>query len=161
MIEPVSAGSVMTGLRMIWTGIQWLLRSRQAPWSAVPISATITPHILPWYCVRFSCLNERPFAIELLRARTIRPKKLKLRRAASDMQSVMVEKSEAIVLEYLGWTIPEKMARTIPFEQLLFVKLEGLHGAKVAVDFELTARFFDNRRTELPVWVRTNAIDVA
>ena len=161
MIEPVSAGSVMTSLRMIRTGVQWLLRSRQAPWSAVPISATITPHILPWYCVRFSCLNERPFAIELLRARTIRPKKLKLRRAASDMQSVMVEKSEAIVLEYLGWTIPEKMARTIPFQQLLFVKLEGLHGAKVAVDFELTARFFDNRRTELPVWVHTNAIDVA
>jgi len=160
MIEQASAGSVMTGLRMIRTGVQWLLRSRQAPWSAVPISATIKPHILPWYSVRFFCLNERPFAIELLRARTIRPKKLKLRRAASDKQAVMVEKSEAIVLEYLGWTIPEKMART-PFEQLLFVKLEGLHGAKVAVDFELTARFFDNRRTELPVWVRTNAIDVA
>ena len=160
MIEPVSAGSVMTGLRMIRTGVQWLLRSRQAPWSAVPISATIKPHILPWYSVRFFCLNERPFAIELLRARTIRPKKLKLRRAASDKQAVMVEKSEAIVLEYLGWTIPEKMART-PFEQLLFVKLEGLHGAKVAVDFELTARFFDNRRIELPVWVRTNAIDIA
>ena len=160
MIEQASAGSVMTGLRMIRTGVQWLLRSRQAPWSAVPISATIKPHILPWYSVRFFCLNERPFAIELLRARTIRPKKLKLRRAASDKQAVMVEKSEAIVLEYLGWTIPEKMART-PFEQLLFVKLEGLHGAKVAVDFELTARFFDNRRTELPVWVRTNAIDIA
>ena len=127
MIEPVSAGSVVTGLRMIRTGVQWLLRSRQAPWSAVPISATIRPHILPWYSVRFFCLNERPFAIELLRAWTIRPKKLKLRRAASDKQAVMVEKSEAIVLEYLGWTIPEKMART-PFEQLLFVKLEGLHG---------------------------------
>ena len=160
MIESVSADSVVTGLRMIRTGVQWLLRSRQAPWSAVPISATIRPHILPWYSVRFFCLNERPFAIELLRARTIRPKKLKLRRAASDKQAVMVEKSEAIVLEYLGWTIPEKMART-PFEQLLFIKLEGLHGAKVAVDFELTTRFFDNRRTELPVWVRTNAIDVA
>ena len=160
MIEPASAGSVMTGLRMIRTGVQWLLRSRHAPSSAVPISATIRPHILPWYSVRFFCLNERPFAIELLRVRTIRPKKLKLRRAASAKQAVMVEKSEAIVLEYLGWTIPEKMART-PFEQLLFVKLEGLHGAKVAVDFELTARFFDNRRTELPVWVRTNAIDIA
>src|SRR6516165_9069014 len=120
MIEQASAGSVMTGLRMIRTGVQWLLRSRQAPWSAVPISATIKPHILPWYSVRFFCLNERPFAIELLRARTIRPKKLKLRRAASDKQAVMVEKSEAIVLEYLGWTIPEKMTRT-PFEQLLFV----------------------------------------
>ena len=161
MIEPVSAGSVMTGLRMIWTGIQWLLRSRQAPWSAVPIAATIRPHIPPWYSVRFFCLNERPFAIELLDARTIRPGKLKLRRAASDMQAAMVEKSEAIVLGYLGWTIPEKMARTVPFERSLFVKLEGLHGAKVAVDFELTARFFDNRRTELRVWVRTNAIDVA
>jgi hypothetical protein len=160
MIEAVGAGSVMTGLRMIWTGVQWLLRSRQAPWSAVPISATIRPHILPWYSVRFFCLNEKPFAIELLSARTIRPKKLKLRRAASDMQLAMVEKSEAIVLEYLGWTIPEKMARTVPFEQCLFVKVEGLHGEKVAVDFELTARFFDNRRTELPVWVRTNAIAV-
>jgi hypothetical protein len=93
--------------------------------AAVPISATIRPHILPRYSVRFFCLNER-FAIELLRARTIRPKKLKLRRAASDMQAVMVEKSEAIILGYLGWTIPEKMARTVPFEQLLFVKLEGL-----------------------------------
>jgi hypothetical protein len=76
------------------------------------------------------------------------------------MQAVMVETSEGIVIENLGWTIPEKMARTVPFEKLLFVKLEGLHGAKVTVDFELTARFSDNRRTELPVWVRTNAIGV-
>ena len=160
MMEPVSAGGVITGLRMIWAGIQWMLRSRQAPWSTVPISATIRPHILPWYSVRFFCLNEKPFAIEIVRARTIRPKKLKLRRAASDTQQVMVEKSEGIVLEPLGWSIPEKMPRTVPFEQFLFVKVEGLHGTKVAVDFELTARFFDNRRTELPVWVRTNAIDV-
>ena len=160
MIEPVSAGSAMTGLRMIWAGVQWLLRSRQAPWSAVPISVTIKPHILPWYSVRFFCLNERPFGIEILKARTIRPKKLKLRRAASDIQSVMVEKSETMVLEHLSWSIPEKTAQTVPFERSLFVKLEGLHGPKVTVDFELTARFFDNRRTELPVWVRTNAIDV-
>jgi hypothetical protein len=72
----------------------------------------------------------------------------------------MVEKSEGIVLEPLGWSIPERMARTVPFEQFLFVKIEGPHGAKVTVDFELTARLFDNRRTELPVWVRTNAISV-
>jgi hypothetical protein len=160
MIEPVSAGGLMTGLRMIWAGILWLVQSRQAPWSAVPISATIRPHIIPWYSVRFFCLNERPFAIEILRARTIRPRKLKLRRAASDRQLAMVEKSETIVLDNLGWSIPEKMARTVPFEQSLFVKLEGLHGTKVTVDFELTARLLDNRRTELPVWVRTNAIDV-
>ncbi len=161
MIEPVSAGSVVTGFRMIWAGVQFLLRSRREPWSAVPISATIRPHILPWYSVRFFCLNERPFAIEIVRARTIRPKKLRLRRAASDMQLAMVEKSEAMVLEYLAWSIPEKMARTVPFEKSLFVKLEGLHGKKVTVDFELTAQLFDNRRTELPVWVRTNAIDIA
>src|SRR6266705_1699369 len=103
MIEPVSAGGVMTGLRMIWTGVLWLLRSRQAPWSAVPISATIAPHILPWYSVRFFCLNERPLAIEIQRARTIRPRKLVLRRAASDRQLAMVEKSEAVGLENLAW----------------------------------------------------------
>jgi hypothetical protein len=160
MMEPVSAGGVITGLRMIWAGIQWMLRSRQAPWSAVPISATIRPHIPPWFSVRFFAVNEKPFAIEIVSVRTIRPKKLKLRGAASDTQQGMVEKSEGIILEPVGWSIPERTARTVPFEQFLFVKIEGLHGAKVAVDFELTARLFDNRRTELPVWVRTNAISV-
>jgi hypothetical protein len=131
------------------------------PLTAHDVAYVIRPHILPWYAVRFFCLNERLFAIEIVRARTIRPRKLKLRRAASDSQLAMVEKSETMVIENLGWSIPEKMARPVPFERSLFVRLEGLHGAKVTVDFELTARLLDNRRTELPVWVRTNAIDVA
>jgi hypothetical protein len=75
------------------------------------------------------------------------------------MQMVMVPKSEATVLEGLSWSIPEKAARTVPFEKWLFVNLGGLHG-KAQVDFEVTARFLDNRRTELPVWMRTNEIDL-
>jgi hypothetical protein len=107
----------------------------------------------------FFCLNERPLAIEITRARTIRPKKLSLKRAATDMQLVMVSKSEAIVLEGLSWSVPEKGARTVPFEKWLFVNLGGLRGT-AQVDFELTARLLDNRRTGLPVWVRTNEIDL-
>jgi hypothetical protein len=79
-------------------------------------------------------------------------------RAASDMQLAMVPKSEATVLE-LDWSIPEKGARTIPFEKWLFVNLDAQRG-KLRVHFELTARLLDNRRTELPVWVRTNKIEL-
>jgi hypothetical protein len=75
------------------------------------------------------------------------------------MQAVMVPKSEAIILEELGWPIPEKGVRTVAFEKSLFVDLSALHG-KLQVDFELTARLRNNRRTELPVWVRTNEIEL-
>jgi hypothetical protein len=72
MVEPISAGTLATGGRMIWEGIKWMVRSRQAPWSVVNMSATMAPHILPWYSVRFFSVSEKPIAIDLLSARTIR-----------------------------------------------------------------------------------------
>jgi hypothetical protein len=52
--------------------------------------------------------------------------------------------------------VPKRLPCHPPrFEKWLFVNLEGLHG-KSQVDFEVTARILDNRRTELPVWARTN-----
>jgi hypothetical protein len=151
------AGEALTGLRMIGTGISWLLKSRQAPWSAVDLTATIQPHILPWYDVRFWCLNERPTAIELLSARTIRPKRLLLCRATPTSSPVMVPKSEANIVEGLGWIISERGQQPTRFEKHLFVKVEELSG-DITIDFEIKARFLNNRRAEIPVWVRTNTI---
>jgi hypothetical protein len=60
----------------------------------------------------------------------------------------------------LQWLIQEKGATNMPFQRNLFVNLEGLKG-EVFVDFELTARFYDNRRTNALIWVRTNALNIA
>jgi hypothetical protein len=155
MIEPISAGGAMTGLRMIWAGLTWLIRSRQAPWSAVPISATIRPHILPWYEVTFRGANPKPFVVELLSVRTIRPVGLPLRRCSDERGPVMVPHSEARLIENLGWGL--ERAGGQQYQKTFFVNLDGLHGEK-AVDFELKARFIDNRRTECPIWVRSNVL---
>jgi len=145
---------------MIAEAIKWLWRSRQAPWSAINLTATMTPYILPWYAVRFWCSPEKPFAIELLSARTIRPVGLHLRRSDGNAQPVMRRETEATVLNNLQWTISERGARLVPFERTLFVNLEDQDG-DASVDFELKARFLDNRRSEIPVWVRTNSVHVA
>lgn len=65
-MEPVSVGTLGTGLRMIWSGIRWIWQSRQAPWTAINLTATLTPHDRDWYAVRFFGANDKPFAIELL-----------------------------------------------------------------------------------------------
>jgi hypothetical protein len=161
MVEPFSAGTFVTGGRMIWEGIKWIARSRQAPWSVVNISATLRPHIAPWYSVRFFSHPEKPFAIDLVSVRTIRPKGLLLRRANSDGPGGMEVNFDANVLTELRWTIQEKAGTTIrPFERFLYVKIDGLKGETI-VDFELAAQFYDNRRTKVPIWVRTNTLDIA
>jgi hypothetical protein len=157
MVEPVSA--FVTGGRMIWEGIKWIARSRQAPWSVVNMSATSAPHILPWYSVRLFAVSEKPFAIDLLSARTIRPKDLLLCRADGSVQLGMAGGTEAKLLNDLKWAIAEKGATNMPFQRTLFVKLQGLAG-EAAVDLELMARFYDNRRTEAIIWVRTNPLKV-
>jgi hypothetical protein len=57
----------------------------------------------------------------------------------------------------MEWTIAEKGAVLIPFERVVFVNLENQKG-DVSVDFELMVRLLNNRRPEIPVWVRTNSI---
>ena len=160
MIEPISAGTFVTGGRMIWEGIKWMVGSRQAPWSVVNMSATLAPHILPWYSVRLFASSEKPFAIDLLSARAIPPKDLLLCRADGSVQLGMAAGTEAKLLKDLRWVIQEKGATNMPFQRTLFVKLEGLKG-EMAVDLELTARFYDNRRTKALIWVRTNALNIA
>ena len=129
MLEPISAGTFMTGGRMIWEGIKWIVRSRQAPWSVVSMSATLAPHILPWYAVRFFAhSSEKPFAVDLLSARTIRPKGLTLCKADQSVQRGMAAGTEAKLLKDLKWLIQEKGATNMPFQRYLFVKLEGLKG---------------------------------
>jgi hypothetical protein len=160
MVEPISAGTFVTGGRMIWEGIKWIVRSRQAPWSVVNMSATLAPHILPWYSIRLFAPSEKPFAIDLLSARTIRPKALTLCRADGSVQLGMAAGTEAKLLKGLQWVVQEKGATNMPFQRYLFVKLEGLKG-EVTVDLELTAQYYDNRRTEALIWVRTNTLDIA
>jgi hypothetical protein len=141
---------------MIWEGIKWITRSRQAPWSIINMSATLRPHIAPWYSVRFFCYPREPFAIDLASVRTIRPKDLLLRCANADGPGGMDVNSEAVVLKALQWTVQEKGVTTIrAFERFLFVKLER---GETNVDFEIEAQFYDNRRTVAPIWVRTNSV---
>jgi hypothetical protein len=45
----------------------------------------------------------------------------------------------------------------LPFPRHLFVNRGGRH-CVIAVNFEMKVRFLDNRRSELPVLVRTNAV---
>jgi hypothetical protein len=103
-------------------------------------------------------VNEKPFAIDILSVRTIRPKQLRLRRADNNANPGMRADTESVTLESLQWTMSEKWASGLPFQRHVFVNLDGLRGER-AVDFELKVRFYDNRRTELPVWVRTNPIN--
>jgi len=156
-MEPLSAGTGLTGLKMIWEGVKWLWRSRQAPWSAVHFRATMRQHEGTWYSVSLWCPNDNPFQIEVLSVRTIRPKRLALRRSDGTPQQGMLAAPQATALSDLQWTIAEKGAVLIPFERVVFVNLENQHG-DVSVDFELTVRLLNNRRAEIPVWVRTNSI---
>jgi hypothetical protein len=70
---------------------------------------------------------------------------------------VMRADTEAVILKELPWVMAEKGAGGLPFERHAFLKLQDCKG-EIYLDFEITARFHDNRRSELPVWVRTNAI---
>jgi hypothetical protein len=45
------------------------------------------------------------------------------------------------------------------FSRHLFVKLETLND-EMTVDFELSARFLDSQRTEVPIRVRTNPLKI-
>jgi len=153
-----SANTAVTGLRMIWTGLGWLWHSSQAPWNAINLSAKIVPHVGSWHDVRFWGINDKPFAIEIFSVRTIRPRNLPLRRADSNSASAkMRADTESNILDGLPWVMSEKGASRLPFQRHIFVNLDGLHG-EVRVDFELSVRFLDNRRSEVPVWVRTNPI---
>lgn len=87
----------------------------------------------------------------------MKPKKRLLRRADNNINPSMRADTEAVVLKDLPWVMAEKGAGGLPFERYAFVNLKQLKG-EVQIDFELTARFLDNRRAELPVWVRTNVV---
>jgi hypothetical protein len=154
MFEP---GTFLTGGRMILSGIKWIIGFRDAPWSAVTLSADIKPHIAPWYSVRIFSHPEKTFAIDFMSVRSICPKRLLLCKADPSAPRDMLANSEATVLKELRWTIPEKGKAGLPFQRFFVVKLEGLKGEK-KVDFELEAQFHDNRRTKTPVYARTNPV---
>jgi hypothetical protein len=157
MFDPVSGGTLMTGGRMIWEGIKWIARSRQAPWSIINMSATLGPHISPWYSIRFFGQSEKPFAIDLVSVRTIRPKGLMLCRPNTAQPSMMDTSSAAPVLKGLQWTIQEQSKASMPYQRFLYVNLGGRKG-EIQIDLEFEAQFYDNRRTKAPIWVRTNSI---
>jgi hypothetical protein len=109
--------------------------------------------------VRFDFANDKPFAVEFLTARTVRPAKLPLRRNANNLSPQMIESSEATVVGGLSWAFAANAARAGPVERFIFVKLDKVHGRK-AIDFELRLRLLNNRQDETSVWVRTNVIDL-
>jgi hypothetical protein len=156
MTDPFSAGTFLTGGRMILEGIKWMVRSRQAPRSIINMSATLRPHIAPWYAVRFFGQPEKPFAIDLVSVRTIRPKGLLLC-LKTDGPGGAPTGPQAVVLKGLQWTIQEKIKSSMPYQHVLFVKLDSLKG-EAKIEFEFEAQFYDNRRTMAPIWVRTNSV---
>lgn len=153
----IGTSTLLTGGRMIVEAIRWMIHSRQGPWSDVLMSADLRGHIPPWYSVRIFCNPQKPFAVELLSVRTIRPKGLLLCRATPEAAVGMKAGTEAQVLRDLNWTITEAGRIGTPFERFLFVKLDGLKGA-VAIDLEFEARYYDNRRTKASPRVRTNTL---
>ena len=112
-----------------------------------------------WYSVTLWCPNDNPFQIEVLSVRTVKPKGLPLRRSDETPQRGMAGTAPATALSNLPWTIAERGAVIFPFERVIFVNLENQHGA-TSVDFELKVRLLNNLRPEIPVWVRTNSIEL-
>ena len=95
-----------------------------------------------------------PLNFEVLSVRSIRPKGLMLRQAAA---------IRTYPLDTLFHWVPDgpeaKSLDGFGVPGILFINLGGRQGA-IAVDFELTVRRNDNRRSELPVRVRTNILDL-
>ncbi len=147
------AGAAKTG----WAGLNWIRNWFDAPWKTLLISARTHRHQDDWYEVNFKVTNEKPYWIDLAAVRTVRPKKLRLRRAAHPLSSVMVPASEGTEIASLG-TVDAKGARVGPYELKLFVKVPT--GRK---DFDVTFQFdidsHDNRRTKFKAKVTTNKID--
>jgi hypothetical protein len=80
------AGVAKTG----WATLNWIRNWFDAPWKALLISARIHPHHEDWYEVNFKVTNEKPYWIDLAAVRTVKPKKLRLRRAMHPFSSIMV-----------------------------------------------------------------------
>ena len=156
-MEPLSAGTWLTGLKTIWEGVKRLRQLHLAPWSAANFRATMRQHGGTWYSVTLRCHNDEPFEIEVLSVRTIRPKGLPLRQSDRTPQRGMVAAAPATTLSDLHWTIAERNAVLFPSEGVVFVNLENQHG-DVSVDFELEVRLLNNRRPRKKVRVTTNSI---
>jgi len=112
----------------------------------------------PWHSIRLFFKNAA-CPIEILSVRTIRPRKLKLRRPGGTIQRGTDPFSEAVILKNLGWTVHKGERGSFPLERYIFVNLEGQNG-EVTVELELMVRLLDDRRTETPVRVRTNVLHV-
>jgi hypothetical protein len=153
-MEPVSTG--LSFLKPISEGLQWLWRKRQAPWSDVPLRANVRHYEGPWYRVALSCPNDKPYPIEVLTVRTVKPKGLPLRPNTGTPQQHMWATLPKKTLN-LQWTIAEKNAVISAFDCVIFVNLENRHG-DLSIDFELSARLLNNRRPEIRVRVRTNSV---
>lgn len=159
MIDPVSAGA-STGLRMIWEGIKWVWRSRQAPWSALSVRATLGKvGESGWRQITIQAPQDNPYPVEILSVRTIRPSGLKLCRSDGTPMRGRNAASEAVVLTNLQWTIAPAGSYSGEFNRAIHVNLSGRKGL-AQIDLELQVRLLNNRRTEIPVWVRTNIVDV-
>jgi hypothetical protein len=105
---------------------------------------------------RFFCRNEASFAIDFLSVRTIRPRNVSILIAESFTPAQLnAGLKTTLIAKDLKWVIQEKQIASY-FQRSLLVDLSGQTG-EIQIDFEFKARLFDNRRTELPVWVRTNA----
>ena len=158
-MEPFSTGAILSTLKTVWSAMEWARRKFQAPWDDVPFKATIHSYDKNWYSVSFLCLNDKPFEIEVLYVRTVKPKGLLLRKNDGTPQRGMViaDPKEELSLQ---WTVAEKGAVIFHPHCVVYVNLEGQRG-DLSIEFELTVRLLNHRWPEKKVWVRTNTVKLA
>jgi len=88
-MEVVSLGTALSVLKSVATSaIKWTWEQVNRPWTEVPIRATIRPSDGSWHRVGFKCVNEKPYELEVLSVRTVKPKDLPLRRATGPPSKV-------------------------------------------------------------------------
>src|SRR5262249_50793313 len=117
----------------------------------------IHQHQDDWYEVNYRVTNEKPYWIDLAAVRTVKPKKLRLRRAMHPFTSIMVPASEDIEIARLG-TVDAKGVQPGLREVKLFVKVRKEKKA-FDVTFQFDIDSHDNRRTKFKAKVRSNKVD--
>ena len=155
----IGAGAILSGVK---AGLEWAWRRLQAPWNDVKFTAAMKEYQEDnWHAVSLRCFNDKPFEIQALTLRTIKPKGLPLRKNDGTSQQKMVTTGDSTKSLTLQWTIAEQGAVRFHPNCVIYVNLEGQSGDDFAVDFELMVILLDNRRSKKTIKVRTNPIKLA
>jgi hypothetical protein len=140
------------------SGAKWVWDQINRPWTEVQIRATLQQYSNGgWHRVGFKCVNEKPYDIQVLNVRTIKPKNLPLRPSDRTPQQGILIKDPVTTLAFQSWTIAEKGAVSLPWECVVYVDLKD-QAKELSLDFEFKVRLLNNLRSERRVRSRTNVV---